>query len=82
MPTSDLARLGQGRAEHGEDGCRLPGGRAVCVCVSFCGHVCACAFLCVCLSRRLFCFLSSLSLPPPLRFSFFFSYSSLLPSFF
>ena len=44
--------------------------------------VCVPVHFCVCVSRRLFCFLSSLSLPPPLRFSFFFSYSSLLPSFF
>lgn len=82
MPTSDLAGLGQGRAELEEESCRLPGGRAVCVCVSLCGRVCACAFLCVCLSRRLFCFLSSLSLPPPLRFSFFFSLFLIVVFFF
>ena len=34
VPTSDLAGLGQGRAELEEESCRLPGGRAVCVCVS------------------------------------------------
>lgn len=37
----------------------------VCVPVRFC--------VSVCVSRRLFCFLSKPSLPPPLRFSFFFS---------
>lgn len=40
-------RLGQGRAELEEEGCRLPGGRAVCACVSFVGVYVPVRFVCV-----------------------------------